>query len=98
MRRQMATFDDGERKRLFDEVQSISPSTCRRSSFVAPRVFVAVSTRVTNLMPTAFLAAAAAVDAGHPRRRAFEDVTLRTSVAPDTGAIKQPQRRMLRRQ
>ncbi len=54
MRRQMATFDDGERKRLFDEVQKIFAEHLPTIQFVAPRIFVAVSTRVTNLTPTAF--------------------------------------------
>jgi peptide/nickel transport system substrate-binding protein len=54
MRRQMATFDEAERKRLFDEVQKIFGEHVPMIQFVAPRVFVAVSTRVTGLMPTAF--------------------------------------------
>jgi peptide/nickel transport system substrate-binding protein len=54
MRRQMATFDDGERKRLFDEVQRIFGEHLPTIQFVAPRIFVAVSSRVTNLTPTAF--------------------------------------------
>ncbi len=54
MRRQMASFDDGERKRLFDEVQKIFAEHLPMIHFVAPRIYVAVSTRVTNLTPTAF--------------------------------------------
>ncbi|MEO8257377.1 MAG: ABC transporter substrate-binding protein [Acidobacteriota bacterium] len=54
MRRQMAAFDDGERKRLFDQVQAIFARHLPTIQFVAPRVFVAVSSRVTNLAPTAF--------------------------------------------
>ena len=54
MRRQMATFDEVERKRLFDEVQKIFGEHLPTIQFVAPRVFVAVSTRVTGLTPTAF--------------------------------------------
>ena len=54
MRRQMATFDEGERKRLFDEVQKIFGEHLPTIQFVAPRVFVAVSKHVTSLTPTAF--------------------------------------------
>jgi peptide/nickel transport system substrate-binding protein len=54
MRRQMATFDEGERKRLFDEVQKIFSEHLPTIQFVAPRVFVAVSKHVTSLTPTAF--------------------------------------------
>src|SRR5262249_4258771 len=51
--RQMASFDDGERKRLFDEIQRVFAEHLPVIQFVAPRVYVAVSSRVTNLMPTA---------------------------------------------
>jgi peptide/nickel transport system substrate-binding protein len=56
MRRQMATFDEAERKRLFDEVQKIFADHLPTIQFVAPRVYVAVSTHVTvaSLTPTAF--------------------------------------------
>lgn len=54
MRRQAATFDAGDRKRLFDEVQKIFAEHLPTIQFVAPRIYVAVSTRVTNLTPTAF--------------------------------------------
>ena len=54
MRRQAATFDDADRKRLFDEVQKIFAEHLPTIQFVAPRIYVAVSTRVTNLTPTAF--------------------------------------------
>jgi peptide/nickel transport system substrate-binding protein len=54
MRRQMASFDEGERKALFDEVQKIFAEHLPVIQFVAPRVYVAASRRVTNLMPTAF--------------------------------------------
>jgi peptide/nickel transport system substrate-binding protein len=54
MRRQIATFDEAERKRLFDEVQKIFGEHLPMLQFVAPRVYVAVSTKVTNLTPTAF--------------------------------------------
>jgi peptide/nickel transport system substrate-binding protein len=54
MRRQAATFDDADRKRLFDEAQKIFAEHLPMIQFVAPRIYVAVSTRVTNLTPTAF--------------------------------------------
>lgn len=54
MRRQMATPDEAERKRLFDEVQTIFADHLPTLQFVAPRIYVAVSTRLTNLTPTAF--------------------------------------------
>ena len=54
MRRQMASPDEAERKRLFDEVQMIFAEHVPMIQFVAPRVYVAVATRVLNLMPTAF--------------------------------------------
>jgi peptide/nickel transport system substrate-binding protein len=54
MRRQTASFDGADRKRLFDEVQKIFAEHLPMIQFVAPRIYVAVSTRVTNLTPTAF--------------------------------------------
>jgi peptide/nickel transport system substrate-binding protein len=54
MRRQMATPDEAERKRLFDEVQTIFAEHLPMIQFVAPRIYVAVSARVSNLTPTAF--------------------------------------------
>ena len=54
MRQQIASFDEGERKRLFDEVQKIFAAHLPTLQFVAPRVRVAVSARVTNLTPSAF--------------------------------------------
>jgi peptide/nickel transport system substrate-binding protein len=51
MRRQTASFDDAERKRLFDEVQKIFAEHVPIIQFVAPRIYVAVSTRVTRLTP-----------------------------------------------
>jgi peptide/nickel transport system substrate-binding protein len=54
MRRLAASFDDADRKRLFDEVQKIFAEHLPTIQFVAPRIYVAVSTRVTNLTPTAF--------------------------------------------
>ena len=54
MRRQMASPDEAERKRLFDQVQTIFAEHLPMIQFVAPRIYVAASTRVTNLTPTAF--------------------------------------------
>jgi len=54
MRRQTATFDDAERRRLFAEVQKIFADHLPMIQFVAPRIYVAASTRTTNLTPTAF--------------------------------------------
>jgi peptide/nickel transport system substrate-binding protein len=54
MRRQLASADEGERKRLFDEVQRIFADHLPMIQFVAPRIYVAASRRVTNLTPTAF--------------------------------------------
>jgi ABC-type transport system substrate-binding protein len=53
MRRQIASPDEAERKRLFDEVQTIFAEHLPMIQFVAPRIYVAASTRVTNLRPTA---------------------------------------------
>jgi peptide/nickel transport system substrate-binding protein len=54
MRRQTASPDEGERKRLFDEVQKIFAEHLPTIQFVAPHIYVAASTRITNLTPTAF--------------------------------------------
>jgi peptide/nickel transport system substrate-binding protein len=54
MRRQMASPDDAERKRLFDEVQKIFAEQLPMIQFVAPRIYVAASARLSNLSPTAF--------------------------------------------
>ncbi len=51
MARQIASPDEAERKRLFDEVQRIFAEHLPVIYFVAPRVYVAASARVTNLMP-----------------------------------------------
>jgi peptide/nickel transport system substrate-binding protein len=53
-RRQSGSFDEEERRRLFQEIQEIFAERQPTIQFVAPRIYVAVSTRVTNLMPTAF--------------------------------------------
>jgi peptide/nickel transport system substrate-binding protein len=54
MRRQIASSDDAERRRLFAEVQQIFAEHLPMIQFVAPRIYVARSTRTTNLTPTAF--------------------------------------------
>jgi len=54
MRRQSASPDETERKRLFDQVQQVYAEHLPTIPFVAPHIYVAVSTRVTNLTPTAF--------------------------------------------
>jgi peptide/nickel transport system substrate-binding protein len=54
MRRQNASSDDAERKRLFDQVQTIFAEHVPMIQFVAPHIYVAASARTTNLTPTAF--------------------------------------------
>ena len=51
MARQIASPDESERKRLFDEVQKVFAEHVPVLYFVAPRVYVAASARVTNLTP-----------------------------------------------
>jgi peptide/nickel transport system substrate-binding protein len=51
MHEQMVSIDDKERKRLFTEVQRIFAEELPVVHFAAPRIFVAASTRVTNLQP-----------------------------------------------
>ena len=51
MSRQIASSDEAERKRLFDEVQKIFAEHLPVIYFVAPRIYVAASARVTNLTP-----------------------------------------------
>lgn len=48
---QSRAVDDGERKRLFDEVQRIYAEHLPVVHFVAPKVFVAASGRLRNLTP-----------------------------------------------
>ena len=64
MAKQIATPDDNERKRLFDEVQRVFVEHEPVVYFAAPRVYVAVSSRVTNV-DARDLEAADAVGAGH---------------------------------
>jgi ABC-type transport system substrate-binding protein len=52
MTRQIASPDDADRKRLFDEVQKIFAEHLPTIQFVAPRLYAAASTRVTNLRPS----------------------------------------------
>jgi peptide/nickel transport system substrate-binding protein len=54
MRRQIASPDEAERKRLFDEVQMIFAEQLPTIQFVAPRIYLAASARVFNLTPTSF--------------------------------------------
>ena len=51
MRAQMATPDEAERKRLFDEVQDIFAEYVPALYFAAPRVIIATSARVANARP-----------------------------------------------
>ncbi len=51
MAKQVASSDDGERTRLFDEVQRIFAERLPIIYFVAPRIYVAASSRVTNVAP-----------------------------------------------
>ena len=69
MARQIASPDEAERKRLFDEVQKIFAEHLPIVYFAAPRIYRrARRSRVTNLTP-AVLRAAAAVGGRHARRR-----------------------------
>ena len=51
MKTQIASSDVAERKRVFDEVQKIFAEHLPIVQFAAPRVYVAASTRLTNLLP-----------------------------------------------
>ena len=51
MAKQIASPDESERKKLFDEVQQVFVEHEPVVYFAAPRVYVAVSSRVTNLTP-----------------------------------------------
>ena len=51
MKAQIASSDAAERKRVFDEVQRIFAEHLPTVQFAAPRVYVAASTRLTNLVP-----------------------------------------------
>ena len=51
MKKQIASSDVAERKRIFDEVQQTFAEHLPIVPFAAPRVYVAASTRLTNLLP-----------------------------------------------
>jgi ABC-type transport system substrate-binding protein len=51
MDRQISTLDEGERQRLFVEVQKIFAEHLPIVYFAAPKIFAAASSRVTNLAP-----------------------------------------------
>ena len=51
MAKQTATFDEAERKKIFDEVQKIFAEHLPVMNFAAPRIFVPASSRVTGLKP-----------------------------------------------
>jgi peptide/nickel transport system substrate-binding protein len=51
MQRQAATVDQEERKRIFNEVQKIFAEQLPALYFVAPRLYIAVTSRVGNLTP-----------------------------------------------
>ncbi len=51
MAKQIAATDEGERKRLFDQVQRVFAEHLPVVHFVAPKIFVAASSRATNLTP-----------------------------------------------
>ena len=82
MRRQMASLDEAERKRLFDEVQTIFAEHLPMIQFVAPRIFVARLHPRHQPDADGVLAAAAAVVAGHDRRRTVNAVSS-SRLAPD---------------
>ncbi len=50
MAKQIAASDEAERKRLFDEVQRVFAEHVPVVYFAAPRVYVAVSSRITNVV------------------------------------------------
>lgn len=51
MKQQAATADQNERKRIFNEVQRIFAEQVPALYFVAPRLYMAVTSRVGNLTP-----------------------------------------------
>ena len=54
MTKQIASTDEAERKRLYNEVQKIFSEHLPMVYFVAPRIYVASSVRVTNVVPAEF--------------------------------------------
>ncbi|MSO35472.1 MAG: ABC transporter substrate-binding protein [Acidobacteria bacterium] len=51
MRQMMSSVDQAERKRLFDQVQNIFAENLPALYFVAPRMYIGVSSRVGSLTP-----------------------------------------------
>jgi ABC-type transport system substrate-binding protein len=51
MARQIATPDEAERKRLFDQVQQVFAEHQPVVYFAAPRIYVAYASRVRNVTP-----------------------------------------------
>jgi peptide/nickel transport system substrate-binding protein len=54
MTRQTSSPDEAERKRLYNEVQQVFSEHLPIVYFVAPRIYVACSSRVTNVVPSEF--------------------------------------------
>jgi peptide/nickel transport system substrate-binding protein len=54
MARQIASTDEAERKTLYNEIQKVFSEHEPIVYFVAPRIYVAHSSRLTNLMPAEF--------------------------------------------
>ena len=52
MARQIASPDMADRKRIYDDVQKVMAEHAPMIYFVAPRIYVAHSTRVLNLLPS----------------------------------------------
>ncbi|MDO8678976.1 MAG: ABC transporter substrate-binding protein [Acidobacteriota bacterium] len=52
MLKQAATIDEAERKRIFDQVQQIFAANLPALYFVAPRLYMGVSTRVGDVTPS----------------------------------------------
>jgi peptide/nickel transport system substrate-binding protein len=52
MARQLAAPDSAQRKRVYDEMQKIFAQHLPMLYFAAPRIYVAASTRMTNLTPS----------------------------------------------
>jgi ABC-type transport system substrate-binding protein len=51
MARQVAALDQAQRKALFDRVQKIIAEQQPMTQFVAPRIYLATSTRVAGATP-----------------------------------------------
>ena len=70
MAKQIASPDDAERKRLFDEVQKIFAEHAAAVYFAAPRIYVGVSV-ARHQRDAGDFEAASALGAGHARRQAI---------------------------